>query len=64
MTYNPVTRESIFDYGVKLLTETDSYEQALSLIKQVKEMGHGKAVNILKNLEINPTLRDKKILLQ
>jgi len=62
VTYHPVTRESIFDYGVKLLTETDSYEQALSLIIQAKEMGHGKAVNILKNLETNPALRDKNIL--
>lgn len=64
VTYHPITRESIFDYGVKLLTEADSYEQALSLIIKAKEMGHGKAVNILKNLEVNPSLRDKKILLQ
>ncbi|WP_156026905.1 hypothetical protein [Sporocytophaga myxococcoides] len=64
VTYHPVTRESIFEYGVKLLTENSSYELAIQLIIQAKEMGHGKAVNILKNLEINPALRDKKLLLQ
>lgn len=62
--YNPVTKESIFDYGVKLLTEMNLYEPALYYIKQAKEMGHGKAENILKNLEIEPNLRDKAKLLQ
>ena len=64
VTYHPVTRESIFDYGVKLLTETNEYERALKFINQAKELGHGKAVNILRNLEINPAQRDKAILLQ
>jgi len=64
ITYNPVTRESIFDYGVKLLTESREYERALQFIKQAKELGHGKADNILRNLEINPEQRDKIILLQ
>ncbi|MES2379602.1 MAG: hypothetical protein V4538_01085 [Bacteroidota bacterium] len=64
ITYNPVTKESIFQYGVKLLTQTDEYNKAINFIKQAKELGHGKADNILKNLEINPKLRDRSILLQ
>lgn len=62
--YNPVTRESIFDYGVKLLTEMNLYEEAIYYIEQAKKLGHGKAENILKNLEIEPNLRDKTKLLQ
>ena len=64
VTYNPVTRESIFNYGVKLLTETDLYNQAINYINQAKELGHGKADNILKNIELDPSLRDKTKLLQ
>ena len=64
VTYNPVTRESVFDYGVKLLTETDLYDQAIDYIKKAKELGHGKADNILKNIELDPSLRDKAKLLQ
>lgn len=64
VTYVPVTRESIFEYGVKLLTETDQYKEALTFIEQAKELGHGKAENILRNLAINPTLRNKATLLQ
>jgi len=64
VTYNPVTKESIFDYGVKLLTEMNLYEQAIYYIEQAKKMGHGKAKNILENLKIDPNLRDKSKLLQ
>lgn len=64
VTCNPVTRESIFEYGVKLLTETIDDEKAIKFIKQAKELGHGKADNILRNLAINPKQRDKTILLQ
>jgi hypothetical protein len=64
IVYVPVTRESVFDYGVKLLTETDQFESALNFIKQSKVLGHGKADNILQNLEINPLQRDRAILLQ
>jgi hypothetical protein len=64
VSYHPVTRESIFDYGVELLTETDEYERALEYIHQAKKLGHGKADNILRNLEINPEQRNKAILLQ
>lgn len=64
VTYHPVTRESIFDYGVKLLTEMNLYEQAIYYIEQAKKLGHGKAENILQNLMINPDLRDKSQLLQ
>lgn len=64
VTYNPITRESIFDYGVKLLTEMDLYDQAICYIQQAKKLGHGKADNILKNLEIEPNLRDRAKLLQ
>jgi hypothetical protein len=60
VTYNPVTRESIFDYGVKLLTETNEYEKAINLIHQAKELGHGKADNILRNLKINYFVTDAK----
>lgn len=62
--YNPVTKESIFNYGVKLLTETESYEQAIHYIEQAQKLGHGKAENIFANLKIDPTLRDKSKLLQ
>lgn len=64
VTYNPVTRESIFDYGVKLLAEMNLYEQAIFYIEQAKELGHGKAKNILENLKNDPNLRDKSKLLQ
>ena len=64
VTYNPVTRESIFDYGVKLLTEMNLYKEAISYIEQAKELGHGKAKNILENLKNDPNLRDKSKLLQ
>ena len=64
VTYNPVTRESIFDYGVKLLTEMNLYEQAIYYIEQAKKIGHGKAENILENLKRDPNLRDKSKLLQ
>jgi hypothetical protein len=40
------------------------YEQAIYYIEQAKKLGHGKAENILKNLEIDPNLRDKTKLLQ
>ena len=50
--------------GVKLLTETDLYDQAIDYIKKAKELGHGKADNILKNIELDPSLRDKAKLLQ
>ncbi|WP_431209667.1 hypothetical protein ACQ86N_26430 [Puia sp. P3] len=58
VTYHPVTRESIFDYGVKLLTETTEYEVAFKLINQAKALGDGKAENILQNLAIDPGQRD------
>jgi hypothetical protein len=64
ITYIPVTREAVFDYGVKLLTESNEYERALAFIQQAKELGHGKADNILRNLEANSDQRDKAILLQ
>ncbi len=62
--YQPVTRESSFEYGVKLLTETDQFDEALKFINQAAELGHGKASNILMNLKINPAQRNKAILLQ
>lgn len=64
VTYNPVTRESIFNYGVELLTEMNLYEQAIFYIEQAKELGHGKAKNILENLKNDPNLRDRSKLLQ
>jgi len=64
IVYVPVTRESVFDYGVKLLTETDQFDNAIKFIRQSRDLGHGKAENILQNLEINPTQRDKAVLLQ
>jgi hypothetical protein len=56
--YNPVTRESIFEYGLKLLKESNMHDQALLYIQKAKEMGHGKAENILANLKLNPEMRD------
>ncbi|GGF11782.1 hypothetical protein GCM10011383_23770 [Hymenobacter cavernae] len=64
ITYVPVTREAVFDYGVKLLTESNEYERALAVIQQAKELGHGKADNILRHLKTNPEQRDKAVLLQ
>lgn len=64
VTYNPVTKESMFDYGVQLLTETNEFDKAMKYLLRVREFGHGKVENILRNLEINPNLRDKSILLQ
>ncbi|WP_460617627.1 hypothetical protein [Hymenobacter ruber] len=64
VTYHPVTREGIFDYGVKLLTQLGRYGEGITLLEQAKELGHGKADNILQNLKINPEQRDKAILLQ
>jgi len=64
VTYVPVTRESVFERGIKLLTETDQHKEALTLIEQAKKLGHGKAENVLQNLTINPTLRNRATLLQ
>lgn len=64
ITYNPTTRESMFDYGVELLTETDEFEKAIKYLQLVRNLGHGKVENIFKNLEFNPQQRDKTILLQ
>jgi hypothetical protein len=64
VTYNPTTKESMFDYGVQLLTETNEYEKAIEYLKLVRNLGHGKVENIFKNLELNPKERDKTILLQ
>lgn len=33
VVYVPVTRECVFDYGVKLLTETDQFDSALKFIR-------------------------------
>lgn len=62
--YNPVTRESIFDYALKLLTEENLIEKAFYYFEQAKKLGHGKVENILRNLETDPDLRDKAKLLQ
>ena len=64
VNYFPVSKESIFEYAVKLLTETNEFEKAINLIYRAKELGHGKAENILLNLKYNPDLRDKNQLLQ
>lgn len=64
VTYNPTTKESMFDYGVQLLTETNEYEKAIKYLQLVRNLGHGKVENIFKNLELNPKERDKTILLQ
>ncbi|NBA76430.1 hypothetical protein GOQ04_12805 [Emticicia sp. ODNR4P] len=62
--YNPVTRESIFDYALKLLTEENLIEKAFYYFEQAKKLGHGKVENILRNLETDSDLRDKAKLLQ
>lgn len=64
VTYHPTTKESMFDYGVQLLTETNDFEIAMFYLNEVRKLGHGKVENIFLNLEINPEERDKTILLQ
>ncbi|PWV48344.1 hypothetical protein [Chitinophaga sp. S165] len=64
VVYHPVTREYLFTYGVELLTGEKDFERGLEYIKQAKQLGHGKAENILRQLEINPAERNKSVLLQ
>ena len=62
--YRPVTREANFQYGLKLLVNSDTFEQGLKYIVIAAKLNHGKAVNVLENLKRDPEERNLKRLLK
>lgn len=57
--YVPLTREGLFDHALELIClGEDKMDEAISLLSRAQQAGHGKAKNILDQLEINAQERN------
>jgi hypothetical protein len=57
--YVPVTREALFQHALTLFaTGEEKKDEAVSLLKSAENQGHGKAMNVLTNMAINPQERN------
>jgi hypothetical protein len=62
--FKPQTKEEICYYGVELMRKSETFDQGLDYVKLADKMSHGKARNILLNLNTNPVERNIDILMK
>lgn len=62
--FKPQTKEEICYYGVELMRQRETFDKGLMYIKVAEKMSHGKAKNILLNIELNPDEKNVDLLMQ
>jgi hypothetical protein len=62
--YMPQTKENMCYYGIELLKNDATFEKGLAYVKAAASMDHGKAKNVLLNLQLNPNERNTSVLMQ
>jgi hypothetical protein len=62
--FKPQTKEEICYYGIELMRKSETFDKGLEYVEVAAKMRHGKAMNILLNLKINPNQKNVELLMQ